>query len=76
VGLIVPHIMRSVLGEESGPLIGGCAMGGAVMLLLCDTLARSLFAPYVLPVGIVLSLIGGEIVCRDWEILKQVEKPF
>ncbi|MGN1368014.1 MAG: FecCD family ABC transporter permease, partial [Aristaeellaceae bacterium] len=58
VGLIVPHIMRRLVGEESLPLTLGCAMGGAAMVALCDTLARVIFAPYELPVGIVLSFLG------------------
>ena len=59
VGLIVPHIMRRLLGEESRTLILGSALGGAAMLTYCDLLGRVLFAPYELPVGIVLSFVGG-----------------
>lgn len=59
VGLIVPHIMRRLVGEGSRELICSCALGGAALVTLCDLLARLLFAPYELPVGIVLSLLGG-----------------
>ncbi|MDD6033429.1 MAG: iron ABC transporter permease, partial [Oscillospiraceae bacterium] len=59
VGLIVPHIMRRLMGGGSKPLLAGCALGGAALLTLCDIAARTLFAPYELPVGIVLSLCGG-----------------
>lgn len=59
VGLIVPHIMRRLLGEESRGLILGSALGGAAMLTSCDLLSRVLFAPFELPVGIVLSFVGG-----------------
>lgn len=59
VGLIVPHIMRSLVGEESGPLLGSSALGGAALLGGCDLLGRLLFAPYEIPVGIVMSLAGG-----------------
>lgn len=59
VGLIVPHIMRRLVGEESGPLLVTSALGGAVLLGLCDLLARTLFAPFELPVGIVMALVGG-----------------
>ena len=69
VGLIVPHIIRRLLGEESRPLILGCAFGGAALLTVCDVLARTLFSPYVLPVGIVLSLLGGPFFI--WLILGQ-----
>ena len=59
VGLIVPHLMRRFLGEESRPLTVGCALGGAALLTFCDTAARTLFAPYEIPVGVALSLGGG-----------------
>lgn len=58
VGLIVPHMMRRLVGEESAWLNLACALGGAALVTLCDTLARVLFAPYELPVGIVLSFAG------------------
>lgn len=59
VGLIVPHIMRKAVGENSFPLLCSCALGGAALVTFCDLLARVLFSPYELPVGIVLSLLGG-----------------
>lgn len=59
VGLIVPHILRRLLGEESLPLLVSCIFGGAAFVTGCDLLARLLFAPYELPVGIVLALGGG-----------------
>ena len=59
VGLIVPHIMRSLVGEESGPLLVSSALGGAALLGGCDLLGRMLFAPYEIPVGIVMALAGG-----------------
>lgn len=69
IGLIVPHIMRRLVGDESRLLLPGCAMGGAVMLLLCDLLSRMLFQPYELPVGIALSFIGGPFFV--WLLLRQ-----
>jgi iron complex transport system permease protein len=69
VGLIVPHIMRRFVGEESRYLLPACALGGAAMLTFCDVLARTLFAPYELPVGIVLSLVGGPFFI--WLLLRQ-----
>lgn len=59
VGLIVPHMMRRLVGEESGCLIASCVFGGAALLCLCDLLARVIFAPFELSVGIVMSLLGG-----------------
>lgn len=69
VGLIVPHILRRLVGEESAPLIVGCALGGAALLTGCDLVARLLFAPYELPVGVVLSLGGGPFFL--WLLLRQ-----
>ena len=69
VGLIVPHMMRRLVGEESLRLNLACAMGGAALVALCDTLARVLFAPYELPVGIVLSFAGVPFFL--WLLLKK-----
>ena len=59
VGLIVPHAARKLVGGESRNLLPLCAAGGACFVTLCDTAARVLFAPYELPVGILLSILGG-----------------
>lgn len=59
VGLIVPHIARRFVGVSSGRLLPMCALCGAALVTLCDLAARLLFAPFELPVGILLSFIGG-----------------
>ena len=59
VGLIVPHAVRRVVGGEHRHLLPLSMLGGALFTLLCDTAARTLFAPYEVPVGILLSLVGG-----------------
>ncbi len=59
VGLLVPHILRRFVGEKHRLLIPGSAMLGSILVLLCDLVSRTAFAPYELPVGIVLSLLGG-----------------
>lgn len=59
VGLIVPHGVRKITGGESRLLLPLCAIAGACFVTVCDTAARMLFAPYELPVGIVLSVLGG-----------------
>ena len=59
VGLVAPHMVRRLVGGESRRLLAGCALGGAALLTVCDVAARTLFAPYELPVGVVLSLAGG-----------------
>lgn len=59
VGLIVPHAMRRFVGENSRILTVASALGGAVLVSFCDLVARTLFTPYEIPVGIVMSFIGG-----------------
>ena len=59
VGLIVPHILRKLVGQRHRVLVPLAALGGGTFVLLCDTLSRTFFAPYEIPVGIVLSLLGG-----------------
>ncbi len=59
VGLLVPHIVRRRTGNRHGALLPQSAMLGALLVLMCDLFARTAFAPYEIPVGIVLSLVGG-----------------
>lgn len=59
IGLLAPQIMRRLIGDDNRYLLPASALGGAVLLLYSDVLARVLFAPYELPVGIVLSFLGG-----------------
>ncbi len=69
VGLLTPHIMRRLIGEDSFPLLLCSALGGALLLTVCDLLARLLFAPFELPLGVVLSLAGGPFFL--WLLLRQ-----
>lgn len=69
VGLIVPHIMRRFVGEECGVLLVASAMGGALFVTICDLLARTLFAPFEIPVGIVLAFAGAPFFL--WLLFKQ-----
>lgn len=59
VGLVVPHIMRLFVGPDHRYLIPLTALGGAIFLVYGDTLARSLFPPTEIPVGIITALAGG-----------------
>lgn len=59
MGLIVPHVARRLVGNGHKLLLPASMLGGGAFVLLCDTLSRVLFAPYELPVGILMSLIGG-----------------
>lgn len=58
-GLIVPHVARLLLGPDHVRLLPVSALAGAIFLVLADTLARSLFAPTEIPVGILMALLGG-----------------
>ena len=61
VGLVVPHLVRLAGGTGHRRLLPYSALTGALLLLWADTLARSLFAPRELPVGIVTALIGAPV---------------
>lgn len=59
VGLLVPHAARRLVGTENKFLLPASAVLGIGFLLLCDSLGRGLFAPFELPVGIIMSFLGG-----------------
>lgn len=59
VGLLAPHIARRLVGSDHRVLLPAAMLLGTVFVVVCDVLARCLFAPFELPVGILLSLIGG-----------------
>lgn len=59
IGLVVPHLMRFCLGGDHRWLLPSSLLSGAILLLLSDTLARTLVAPAEMPVGLLTSLIGG-----------------
>jgi len=59
VGLVAPHTLRRLLGEDYRLLLPASALGGAVLLGFADLLARTLTRPAELPVGVVTTLLGG-----------------
>ena len=59
VGLIVPHAVRRIAGSKSQHLLGLCALFGAAFVCLCDTIARTAFSPYEIPVGIIMAFLGA-----------------
>ena len=61
VGLIVPHAVRMLIGPRHGSLIVGSALGGALLLLLADTIARTVVSPVELPLGVVTAVIGAPV---------------
>ena len=58
IGLIVPHLVRMLAGNDQRVLLPASALGGGVLLLFADTVARQVIAPAQLPVGVVTALIG------------------
>ena len=58
-GLLVPHAVRRVATSKPKHLIPLCALLGAGFVTLCDTLSRVIFAPYELPVGIIMAFLGA-----------------
>jgi iron complex transport system permease protein len=69
VGLLVPHGARKLVGAENRYLIPLSILLGAGFVTACDLASRMLFVPYELPVGIILSLIGGPFFL--WLLLKR-----
>jgi iron complex transport system permease protein len=59
VGLVVPHALRLLIGNDQRVLLPGSALAGGSLLLLADTLARSVIAPQQLPVGVIMALLGA-----------------
>jgi len=61
VGLVVPHIVRRIIGADEIFLIPASAVFGGLFLMLSDTLARLIISPVVLPVGILTSFLGAPL---------------
>jgi len=61
VGLLVPHIMRMIFGADHRTLIPTAAIGGAIAVVLADTLARTVVAPSELPVGVFTAMAGAPL---------------
>jgi iron complex transport system permease protein len=57
VGLVVPHLMRLIVGPDHRSLIPGCVLGGGLLLMLADGAARTLFQEMI-PIGVITSMIG------------------
>lgn len=61
VGLVGPHIVRRLLGDDHRYLIPGSMLAGAILLLAADTVARTVLAPRVLPVAILTAFVGAPV---------------
>jgi len=59
IGLMVPHVMRLIVGSDHRLLLPASFLAGGIFLCWADTLARILLAPAELPVGIITAFLGG-----------------
>ena len=74
VGLIVPHVMRLLLGSDNKKLLPASMLMGAILLSLADMGARLLLAPAEIPIGIITSLVGAPvfiILLKKFNLLQQ-----
>ncbi|MCG8710093.1 iron ABC transporter permease [Brenneria sp. 4F2] len=69
LGLIIPHLIRMRLGADHRWLLPGSMLAGACLLLIADTLARTVLSPAEIPVGLFTSLIGAPYLL--WLIVQQ-----
>jgi iron complex transport system permease protein len=69
VGIVVPHLLRLLIGPDHKFLLPACALLGAVMLLFADAIARQIVAPAELPIGIVTAAIGAPFFL--WILLRR-----
>ncbi|GHU37982.1 hypothetical protein FACS1894105_11100 [Clostridia bacterium] len=72
VGLIVPHIARMIVKGSKRLTLAVSALIGASFLILCDTASRTLFAPFELPVGILISFLGVPFFL--WILFRRVKE--
>jgi iron complex transport system permease protein len=59
VGLVIPHLVRLIIGNDYRIIIGSSFLGGAIFLILSDTLARTIISPNELPIGVITGFVGG-----------------
>ena len=69
IGIIVPHLVRLLVGPDHRVVLPSAALFGAAFLVACDSLARTVMAPVEIPVGVITTLIGGPFFL--WLLLKR-----
>lgn len=69
VGLVVPHLVRLLVGSDHRLVLPASALFGGAFLISCDLVARTIFSPVEIPVGIVTALIGGPFFL--WLLLRR-----
>ena len=68
IGIVVPHLVRLLVGADHRLVLPASAFGGAAFLVACDTVSRTALAPLEVPVGVVTALIGGPFFL--WLLIK------
>jgi iron complex transport system permease protein len=69
IGIVVPHLVRLIVGADNRIVLPAATLFGAAFLVLCDLIARTILAPIELPVGVVTAMIGGPFFL--WLLVKQ-----
>ncbi|MCK5135211.1 MAG: iron ABC transporter permease [Bacteroidales bacterium] len=59
VGLIIPHLLRLVIGSDYRILLLASFLGGSIFVIVCDVISRTIIAPNELPIGVITGMIGG-----------------
>ncbi|MCX5705873.1 MAG: iron ABC transporter permease [Candidatus Omnitrophica bacterium] len=61
VGLMIPHMMRFVVGPNHKTLIPATCLAAAIFMVVCDTLSRTLFPPLEIPIGVITAILGAPV---------------
>jgi iron complex transport system permease protein len=75
VGLIVPHLLRHLLGPDNRLLVSASFLGGALLLVLADTMTRAVL-PAEVPIGVLTALIGGPVFCVIFKKRREADGGF
>ena len=59
VGLIIPHLLRLVIGTDYRILLLASFLGGSIFIIICDVISRTIISPNELPIGVITGMIGG-----------------
>jgi iron complex transport system permease protein len=74
IGLVVPHVLRLLCGADNRWLLPCSALGGAILLIVADTAARTVAQPAEIPVGILTALVGGPFFL--WLLVRNKREAF
>jgi iron complex transport system permease protein len=61
VGIVVPHLVRLIVGADHRLVLPATVLAGATLLVSCDAASRTLFSPVEIPVGVITALIGAPV---------------